>query len=102
VSRFDRIVVGAVVVSGVATILAALLSFWFEPERLERVEPEPPIVWVDEFTQHWNANGGEQVNVIMQPMLIEGVEPSERCMDMGGRFYYDAPHRLMVCEGIDF
>lgn len=50
----------------------------------------------------FNAQGGDQINQIMDPITINGMTPQARCEDQGGKFRVDDYSTLMICDDIDF
>jgi hypothetical protein len=55
-------------------------------------------VWqVPEFNRlPFNAESGDIVNVEMEPAIIDGIHPWDRCMNMGGRGMYQETREVSV------
>jgi hypothetical protein len=80
----------------IAKGLMLALSFGTAPS------PHHTMTIPENYPYEFNANGGDQLNVILEPIEIDYRSPQERCEDMGGTFHIDEYSRLQLCFDIDF
>jgi len=64
--------------------------------------PHHTITIPENYDHQFNANAGDQINLILEPTEIDYRSPQERCEDMGGRFHIDDYSLLNLCDDIDF